>query len=374
MVVVMAVLAAAALQASPAERPLPFGSGWELQGDAAVAAEGGREELRVATGLAQRKDVSFQDGTIDFDVQVTRRRSFVYLYFRVRDDNEREEVYLRPHKSGLSDALQYAPVWQGHSAWQLHHGPGGTAPVEFDLAAPIHVRLVVSGRRAALFVGDMVRPALLVPSLAREPQPGSIALRGFLPSGVPGAGPVARFSNVTVRPDVVAYDFGPPPPAPAVEAGSVRAWVVSPSFPPAAADAPPALPASGPARWTRLEAGPSGLIELHRLVALPKGSRAAAAAARVHVRADAAGPRAFDLGFSDTATVFVNGQPLFRGEASYSYEGPRREGLIGYDQARLYLPLVAGDNELVVVVGDSFGGWGIMGRFADARGLAVEAR
>jgi hypothetical protein len=371
---ILAMMLAAVLQAAPgAERALPLGSGWELQGDAAVASAGGREELRVGSGQALRRDVSLQDGTIDFDVQLTGRRSFVYLYFRVRDDNEREEVYLRPHKSGLGDALQYAPVWQGQGAWQLYHGPGGTAPVEFDRAAPVHVRLVLSGRRAALFVGDMARPALLIPALARTPEPGAIALRGFLPAGVPGEGPVARFSNVTVRPDV-AYDFGPPPPAPAVEPGSVRAWMVSPAFPPSAFEAEPVLPAAGAAPWMRLEAEPGGLVALHRSVPLPKGSRAGAAAARVWVRAPSAGVRAFDLGFSDTATVFLNGVPLFRGQAAYSYDAPRREGLIGYDQARLYLPLVAGDNELVVVVGDSFGGWGIMGRFADARGLAVEAR
>jgi hypothetical protein len=39
---------------------------------------------------------------------------------------------------------------------------------------------------------------------------------------------------------------------------------------------------------------------------------------------------AFDLGFSDVATVFVNGLQVFRGDASYSFDRPRREG-IGFD-------------------------------------------
>ena len=76
-----------------------------------------------------------------------------------------------------------------------------------------------------------------------------------------------------------------------------------------------------------------------------------------------------------TATThFVNGRPLFRGEGSYSYDAPRREGLIGFDQARLWLPLKAGENDLAVLVSDGFGGWGVMGRFADPRGLLVEPR
>jgi hypothetical protein len=92
------------------------------------------------------------------------------------------------------------------------------------------------------------------------------------------------------------------------------------------------------------------------------------------VRAAQAGPRAFDLGFSDDALVLVNGKPLFRGEGSYSYDEPRREGLIGYDQARVFLPLVEGDNDLAVVVQDGFGGWGLMGRFPDPSGLVVDAQ
>jgi hypothetical protein len=67
----------------------------------------------------------------------------------------------------------------------------------------------------------------------------------------------------------------------------------------------------------------------------------------------------------------VNGRPLYRGDQSYSFDRPRREGVIGFDQARLYLPLQAGDNEVAVLLSDSFGGWGIMGRLVDAAGVTV---
>ena len=48
--------------------------------------------------------------------------------------------------------------------------------------------------------------------------------------------------------------------------------------------------------------------------------------------------------------MFVNGRPLFYGDQSYRFDAPRREGLIGFDQARVYLPLDAGLNELAVLV------------------------
>jgi hypothetical protein len=379
-VFVVAFLAAASANAQ--ERPLPFDSGWTLDKDgAAIATANGRQVLAVETGFAHRRDVKMMDGTIDFDVQLTRRRSFVYINFRVVAEGEHEEFYLRPHKSQLPDAVQYAPAWQGASAWQLHHGPGGTAAVGFEPGEWTHVRVVLHGRHAALFVKDMSAPALLVPKLAREPQAGHIALGGFLPANVPGEGPIARFANVVVQPEV-AFDFSAtlgtmsdaPRPATPTSATIIRAWSVSRAFVPKDTILP-SLPGSditGP--FTRLETEPDGLLELHRHVKLPQPeSRITAAVARVTVRAAKAGTYAFDLGFSDTATVFVNGAPLFRGDDSYSFDRPRRDGLIGYEQARIYLPLKAGENDVAVVVSDSFGGWGIMGRLVGAD-LTMTAR
>ena len=377
-VVATALTACLAAEAhAGAGQPLPFSDGkWTLTGDETkVVREGDREVLNIETGWAYRRDVRLENGTIDFDVRVTRRRSFVYLALRMTGDHDYEEFYLRPHKSGLPDAAQYAPVWQGQSAWQLHHGPGGTAAIEFEPGVWTHVRVVVNGRQAALFVGDLAKPALVVPRLAREPAAGYIAVRGFLPPGTPGSGPIVSYSNVVIEPGTPGFDFTSVlPPAKPAEPNAVRAWAVSRSFVPQGTDTATLPDAQTLAPFQKVDAEPGGLVELHRVVAMPKDAKLTAAVARVNVRAARAGTYAFDLGFSDVATVFVNGRPIFRGEGSYSADVPRREGLIGYDQARLYLPLVAGDNDVSILVSDGFGGWGLMGRFLEADDLQVEAR
>jgi hypothetical protein len=348
---------------------------WKLDGEATrVVREGDRDILRMDTGEASRPDIRLEDGTIDVDVRVTRRRSFVYISFRIVGDGENEEVYLRPHKSGLPDALQYAPVWQGQSAWQLYHGPGGTAAVEFEPGVWTPLRLVIQGRDAALFVGDVTKPAL-VARLAREPKAGAIALASFVPPGAPGKEPAAAFANLVVRPGVVNFDFTPVRPKPVDPGpGVVDAWAVSRALDPKLGEAAalPAGEALGELR--RYAAEPNGLLLLHRHIALGKDVRIGTAVARISVRAEKAGVAPFDLGFSDAATVFVNSTPVFRCDARYSFDGPRREGLIGYDQARLYLPLRAGENEIAVLVSDRFGGWGLMGRFPEPAGLRIEAR
>jgi hypothetical protein len=369
--------AALALSAvAAAAEDLPFSDPrWKIEGPG-VRRERfeDRDVLAMDTGLARLPDLGLQDGTIEFDVKLTRRRSFVYLIFRTQAEGEQEEIYLRPHKSALPDAVQYTPSFQGQAAWQLFHGPGATAAVEFATDRFTHVRVVLRGSRAALFLGEAKEPALVVPKLARPPQPGGIALRSFVPRGTAAGEPAARFANVKVGPGVVGYDFGPEP-APAEPAkGSVRAWAVSQSFAQAAKDDVRMPAASTLGALTRVESEPSGRVLLHRYAKMPAGDADFVVAARVHVRAGQAGTRAFSLGFSDRAVVFLNGVPLFQGEGSYSFDAPRREGLLGYDQATVMLPLRAGDNELVVVIRDVFGGAGLMGRFDDPAGLEVDAR
>ena len=363
--------------AHAAERPLPFGApGWELQGNGiAVALDDGRQVLQVESGYAYRRDVRISDGSIDFDVQLTRRRSFVYCMFRMADDREHEEIYLRPHKSALPDSLQYAPVFQGRSGWQLYHGPGKTAATEFDPGRWTHVRVMLKGPLAAVFIGDMDKPAMVM-RLVREPRPGYLAVGAFLPAGVPGTGPIARFANVVVNDAPPAFDFAAAlSPAPVRDPGIVRSWAVSMPFTPESGDGVPLMPAGeAVAKLKPIEAADDGLVELHRRVPIAADARAVTALARIHIQAERAGVHVFDLGFSDVATVFLNGRAIYRGDATYAFDRPRREGLIGFDQARLYLPLDAGDNELSVVVSDTFGGWAIMGRFPSPDGLRVTAR
>jgi hypothetical protein len=362
------------------QRTLSFADGWQLTGEKTrVGTDGDRQVLDIETGQAHRRDISFTDGTIDLDVQLSDRRSFVYVSFRVDADGDREEFYLRPHKSSLPDAVQYAPVWQGRSAWQLHHGRGATAAVAFVPGQWTHVRVVVKGRQAAIFIGDLTTPALVVHRLAREPRAGHIGLGGFVPVGTPGTAPAARFANVRVSPEVT-FDLDAAANAEAQQPGMgdgqvIRTWSVSPAFvPETASTAAPTIPSvAADGRFTRMDTEADGLLSLHRHVKVAPNSRVTAAVARTTVRAARAGVYALDLGFSDIATVFVNGTPVFTGDASYSFDRPRREGLIGYDQARLYLALQEGENELAVSVSDSFGGWGLMARFVGATGLTIAA-
>jgi hypothetical protein len=230
------------------------------------------------------------------------------------------------------------------------------------------LRLVVSGRQAALFVGDAAEPQLIA-RLAREPAPGYLALRCFLPRGQTGH--AAHYANLRIRPGHVPFTF------PAVEPeqpppGVVRRWSVSPSFAPAdgaVRELPAAILATG--GWSSLEAEPSGLLVFGRFRDAPEGAGRWSVLARLELQAAAAAVKRLDLGYSDEISVFLNGRLLFSADDSYSFDAPRRQGLLTPDQASVYLPLEQGDNELTIAVTDRFGGWGLMGRFEDPAGLEI---
>ncbi len=352
---------------------LPFDAGWRLAGEVTRVEEfRGRRALRMRTGLAVRESVRMRDGTLDFDVMLSPQRSFVYIYTRMQSEDEHEEMYLRSHKSELPDAVQYSPVWNGDSNWQLYHGPGKTAAVRLPHNEWTHVRVVLRGQRAALFIGDTVQPAMVM-RLQRESAAGYIALGSFVPSGTqPGKEPLTAFVNVVVRPDVTPFDFSTVRDStPALPAGMITRWQLSGPYAPPR-DPAAALSASTAAErvgWKTYEVEPNGVLVIGRHVRRPAPNSAIVARLVIRAERDTVAP--LQLGFSDIVTVYLTGRALISADARYSFDAPRQEGLIGLSQATIYLPLRQGDNEVLIHLSDSFGGWGLMGRLVPGFGAAI---
>ena len=117
--------------------------------------------------------------------------------------------------------------------------------------------------------------------------------------------------------------------------------------------------ALGEIAWTRLDAEPSGLTNLSR--AHPITGDLNTVYVRTTIQSDRGRRQPLELGFSDRAVVFLNGERIYRGDDTYRSRDYRFLGSIGWYDT-LYLPLVAGENELVVAVSEDFGGWGIQAR------------
>src|SRR5262249_49142663 len=125
---------------------------WELQAQARPTEYQGRKCLLLQGGAAVLKDFEMHDAVIDVDVTTPARRGFFGIQFRIADDDATaEQIYLRQHKSGLPDAMQYMPVLGGGNNWQIYSGPGFTGAVEIPRDVWFRVRLEVTGAQARFF-------------------------------------------------------------------------------------------------------------------------------------------------------------------------------------------------------------------------------
>jgi hypothetical protein len=363
-VVFVAFVVAAHAVAIPPDSPR-----WELEGEAKPADYQGRKCLYLDGGGATVKDLEMRDGVIDVDVSTPANRGFFGIQFRIAGDNANAEwVYLRQHKSGLPDALQYTPVLNTGLNWQLYNGPGFTGAVDIPKDTWFHLRLEVAGAQAKFYVKDMDKPALVMTDLKSGVQKGQIAL-----AVLTGA---TYFSNFEVRatPDVTWERHWPDMPK-----GTLTKWSLSPAYD-ALARHPEKAPDTSTVQWQDVDAEPPGIVAINRYRQSPHPRVTFAADfskrldpqpgmnvvyARTTIDSDRDQVKRLALGYSDDVTVFLNGKILYRGRSAQNFRDPSFLGIMNPENDTLYLPLRKGRNELVLAVSELGGGWGFICRLEE---------
>lgn len=263
----------------------------------------------------------------------------------------------------VEDANQYTPVFNGVSAWQLYNGAGYAAPVEYRFDAWMHVKIIFAGTKAEIYI-DSDEPVLHVHDLKRDITPGRVGVNvaKFAP---------AYFANFKVSALADAYEL---PHRTADDeqtpAGLVTSWLVSDAF-----DGDLLARSSTLDRklqsertWTELWTKNNGVANLARVQGLVKGKDTVFAG--LVFTSDRDQLKELVFGYSDAASVYLNGTLIYKGNNAYQSRDYRYLGTIGLFDA-IMLPLAAGDNELWIAVSEAFGGWGVMAEIPDRDGLTM---
>jgi len=353
------------LLASPlvvAAEMVPFSDPrWEMEGEELrVEMIDGTETLFIRDGEAFLKDAEFHNGTMEFDILTDGSRGFSGAFFRFTGPGDGEDFYIRPHLSGLEDANQYTPVFNGVTGWQLYFGPSFSAPVSYKANEWSHIKIVVLETRADIYI-DSKEPVLAIANLKQANVAGWIGVHsGFAP---------ARFAHFTYEKSDDVEIIGTPAEMKAPGPGTIGTWSVSRAFDEAllsGTSLPPAVMADQD--WQALEVEDRGYANLARVQGVAEGANAAMA--RITIAADKATTKTIRFGYSDRVKVYLNGTLLYAGDNGYMTRDYRYLGTIGlFDE--LTLPLREGDNNLVFAVAESFGGWGIMAQMEDREGLTI---
>ncbi len=312
------------------------------------------------------KDVVFQDGTIEFDVELTRGR-FVGIQFRRASPEEYEWFYLRTSAAGDStdkSAIQYAPIIKGITLWDmLNHYQG---PANFTAEGWNHVKLVISGRQMRVYINETQKPTLVVPELLGNTSSGSIAFDGN-----------AKFANVVVKHDQVEglqkqAGFDPTQNDPHY----LRKWLVSPavSFPLGKDIEKMDIP-TDTMNWSEIHAERLGLINLTRKYGGDKNnnrSNRKLVWLKTTITSKKAQTVAMDLGFSDEVGIVLNDQLIYKMKNYYNESSMKEpSGRCSLENSSIDLELQQGKNELLLGVGNFFFGWGIVARLNSIEGIVL---
>jgi hypothetical protein len=346
--------------------------------------------VRLVRGMATRADVSLRDGVVEFDLAPPEAKGgqFAGVAFRMASSADYEIVYFRSSDDGVRWAgMQYQPVFQGETTWQLYSGAGyeATLPPRGDPRVPhaLHVRLVVRGSRADVFVDGAPEPALRVTRLQRAPTAGPIGVWAISPDGAAAAVEHLAVHDVPEVTDAPNAPNGTEARAPA--AGQLMRWRVSARLPSPDGVTPP--PTLGRAHEEALRAGtvataePDGLVNLTRWVGNAAGPQRTnvfggagwgLALARVVLVASHATRARLHFGYSDGLGVYLDGEPLFVGRNDYDSRYQGYIGTMSRDGDAVDLPLRKGRNVLTLAVTDRAFGWGFAARLEDVGDVRVE--
>ncbi len=323
---------------------------WSLPMDAEFERFDNRETLLLKGGRALVKDQNFSNGTIEVDVYANSTRSFAGITFRKHNDNM-EEVYMRMHKSNQADAVQYTPIFNNESNWQLYHEY--QAQVPFKNSGWNTLRIDVNNKRAEVFVND--EKVLSIDKLRIDYNQGGIGLFSLFTN---------RFSNFRIThkaaiKDTVQIENK------SINPDIITRWKIT-----------QARPYNNDTicfdyflkeEYLNVETEESGLLPFSKYIKKSSAgnfeeNQEDYSIASTTIQVDNNETRLFSFDYSDQIIVYLNGKAVFKGDNSFRSKGVQYMGHMDINANQLFLPLEKGENIIHCVVIDKANGWGLIAK------------
>ncbi len=323
---------------------------WNLPGEAAFERFDNRETLLLKGGRAIVKDQNFTNGTIEVDVYANSIRSFAGITFRKQNDNL-EEVYMRMHKSNQADAVQYTPIFNNESNWQLYSEY--QAKVSFKNVGWNTLRIEVNNKSAEVFVND--EKVMTIDHLRTSLNMGEIGLFSLFTN---------RFSNFRVTHKDVVEDpekgvNNPDNP------NIIKQWEITKAKPYKEEEFK--VHDFLKEKYKTVETEESGLLAISKYIKKSSSGNFEdnvedfiIASKTIHTNSNET--RLFSFDYSDKIIVYLNGKAIFKGNNAFMAKGVQYMGHMDINTNKLYLTLNKGVNKIHCVVIDKANGWGLIAK------------
>lgn len=331
---------------------------WDTAGtNARFADYKSRKAIYLTSSMLQLKNQTLQNGIIEVDVAVLNERSFSGLVFREANGHH-EELYLRLHKSGQPDAVQYTPSFNKESVWQ--HYPEYQALYSYAGKEWIHVKIEINETVCKIFIDTVNKPLIIIPVLQTGNSIGNIGLwannnaifSNFKYTKLSDGSSANKTAEIVSPLIIRNYQLSPVTEIP-------KDRIQTPGF--------TAIPS-----WTNAIAGPDGLLNIGKYISKKRAGAFERNSndlvwVKFHVQSDKEATKQLFFEFTNRCWIHVNGQLLYSGDNTFRLRGLLFRGELGknINSQSLYLPLKKGDNEIRVAVTAVANGWGWMARWAE---------
>ncbi len=319
----------------------------------------GRQSIKIGSNAkpVEIKDLNFENGIIEYDVEPIPGTFSNGIYFHRKDDNEQEIVYLRVFKMNdklANEAVQYAPYFDGVNLWDMYPQYQGPANIKADWN---HMKLVISGKRMKVYCNE--KEVLDIPELEGRLSDGKIAFDGN-----------SYISNIVVKTNITeGLHPEPLPDLTEHQSNFIRDWAVtSPTLLVKGKDViKDDLPDN--AMYTQsISAERFGLINLTKVHG--KSTERRVIWLKAVVESKVAQSIELEMGFSDELWLFLNNNMVYVDKNLYMQDMKKYpRGRISTENGSVLLNLKEGANELTMAVANDFYGWGIIARLKSVDNL-----
>ncbi|QGQ98225.1 hypothetical protein EHS13_26730 [Paenibacillus psychroresistens] len=297
-------------------------------------------ETGIGTSVLLRDEVSFESFRLEVEIATPHSFAFIGIVFGATDINNYELVYVSPGSDSTAGEIQYDPIMNGSSTWQIYHGPKYQAPAPFFPGEWTKLALVVHSNSVAIYVGDTDVPQLIIPNL-QSGSLGKIGVWGYLPSYL------RNFSVEQIQPSI--FSSSPTDLKQLAEEGFITEWEISQPYLKNGQSVPKD-------NWSYAAVEENGTLNLNRPFTSTKDS-----AVQVQCKFTLAEEKETWLtwGFSDRLKLWVNDIEIYQGE--WKWDPPHSDGRIRFDFASTAVCWNAGLNTIQAEVArdEVAFGWGL---------------
>lgn len=326
-------------------------SNWIIPENAEFQLFDNRKTLLLKGKRATVKDLQFENGSIEVDVYANAQRSFAGITFRKQNDNM-DEVYMRMHKTTQVDAVQYTPIFNNESNWQLYREY--QAKVEFKREGWNTLRLEIANQMADVYINN--EKVLTIDHLRSENPAGQVGLFALFSN---------RFSNFRVTPKDKIEPITLPSTSNDLDETIITQWQITKAkvFDSDQLD----YDEFSNEIYTTVNTEKSGLLPISKYVKKTSSgnfeqNKDDYIVAKTTINSGQNETRLFSFDYSDRILIFLNGELMFKGNNSFRTKGVQYMGHLDIDSNLLYLPVKKGINTIHCVIIDKANGWGLMGK------------